>query len=151
MSRIYQQYLRSHLAQRRWALTAIAPLMFCSPLLAQDKPVIKLKAPLNSEQTLEAKVDAARDISYKTEQVQLKKARQGDQALQLKAHKILKQQQSNAWQVEQQGKAEQGFKARKSREQSYLKAARQAATQEKKITAPQEAVSDKPAQPKQQN
>ncbi len=126
-------------------------LMFCSPLLAQDKPVIKLKAPLNSEQTLEAKVDAARDISYKTEQVQLKKARQGDQALQLKAHTILKQQQSNAWQVEQQGKAEQGFKARKSREQSYLKAAKQAATQEKKITAPQEAVSDKPAQPKQQN
>jgi hypothetical protein len=133
MSRIYQQYLRSHLAQRLWALSAIVPLMFCSALLAQDKPVIKLKAPLNSEQALAAKADAARDISHKTEQAQLTKARQGDQELQLKAHKVLKQQQGNDWQTEQKRKAEHSVKMREIREQAYLEQAKKAARQAVKI------------------
>jgi hypothetical protein len=132
MRRIYQQHLRFHLA-RRLALSAIAPLLFGSPLLAQDKPVIKLKAPQSREQTLEAKADAARDISHQTEQAQLRKARQGSEALQLKAHKVLKEQQGNDWQAEQTRKAELSVKLRETREQAYLEQAKQAARQAVKI------------------
>ena len=130
-------------------MVMVITALFLTPLQAQDKQVIKLKNPLNSEQVLEEKADVSRQQANKTEQEQLEKARQANQALSLREQKILHKHQNNTWQIEQQGKAEQGFKDRKNREQVYLDAAQRAATQDKKITTPKEAVDDNPAQPKQ--
>lgn len=93
---------------------------------------------------LEAKADAARQLSRETEAAQLQKASeasvQGDVRMKQTLKKTLKAQQHSDWQSQQQLKAEQGFKQRESREQRYLEEAKKAAGQEKKLIIKKQAV-----------
>lgn len=88
---------------------------------------------VDEQARLEAKADASRDLSNKTEQQQLEKARQASQQSEQRVQGILSKQDKREWQAEQQHKAEQGFEQRKSREQRYLEEAKKAAGQEKKL------------------
>jgi hypothetical protein len=93
---------------------------------------------VDEQARLEAKADASRDLSNKTEQAQLEKARHASQQNEQRVQDILSKQDKRDWQAEQQGKAEQGFEQRQSREQRYLEEAKKAAGQEKRLIIKQQ-------------
>jgi hypothetical protein len=108
---------------------------FATQLATDNQPAQVL---VDEQARLEAKADASRDLSNKTEQQQLEKARKASQQSEQRAQDILSKQDKREWQAEQQHKAEQGFEQRKSREQRYLEEAKKAAGQEKQLIIKQQ-------------
>jgi hypothetical protein len=120
-------------------VTASMPsTVFATQLATDNQPAQVL---VDEQARLEAKADASRDFSNKTEHQQLEKAHQARQASQQSEQRvqdILSKQDKRDWQAEQQGKAEQGFEQRQSREQRYLEEAKKAAGQEKQLIIKQQ-------------
>jgi hypothetical protein len=117
-------------------VTASMPsTVFATQLATDNQPAQVL---VDEQSRLEAKADASRDLSNKTEQEQLEKARQASQENEQRAQDLLSKQDKRDWQAEQQGKAEQGFEQRQSREQRYLEEAKKAAGQEKRLIIKQQ-------------
>jgi hypothetical protein len=117
-------------------VTASMPsTVFATQLATDNQPAQVL---VDEQARLEAKADASRDFSNKTEQQQLEKARKASQQSEQRVQDILSKQDKRDWQAEQQHKAEQGFEQRKSREQRYLEEAKKAAGQEKKLIIKQQ-------------
>jgi ABC-type nitrate/sulfonate/bicarbonate transport system substrate-binding protein len=113
------------------SVTASMPsTVFATQLATDNQPAQVL---MDEQARLEAKADASRDLSNKTELEQLEKARQASQENEQRAQDLLSKQDKRDWQAEQQGKAEQGFEQRQSREQRYLEEAQKAAGQEKRL------------------
>ncbi|MCL1090608.1 hypothetical protein L2744_13615 [Shewanella profunda] len=86
--------------------------------------------------TLEQKADTARGDSIKLEQLQLDKARQAAKETAEREDKIRVQSQSSDWEEQQKIKTKKQFDERESREQKYLREAKDAATKERKIPKP---------------
>ncbi|WP_181317927.1 hypothetical protein [Shewanella morhuae] len=86
--------------------------------------------------TLEQKTDKARVDSQLLEQAQLEKARQASKDAAERADKIKQKSQTNDWATQQKRKAQQQSVERETREQKYLREAKEAATQEHKIPKP---------------
>jgi hypothetical protein len=134
---------------KSWAIYLLAGLAICvtasmpstvfaTQLATDNQPAQVL---VDEQARLEAKADASRDFSNKTEHQQLEKAHQARQASQQSEQRvqdILSKQDKRDWQAEQQGKAEQGFEQRQSREQRYLEEAKKAAGQEKQLIIKQQ-------------
>jgi hypothetical protein len=121
--------------------TASMPSTVFATQLATDNQAAQVL--VDEQARLEAKADASRDLSNKTEQQQLEKARQVHQASQQSEQRvqdILSKQDKRDWQAEQQGKAEQDFEQRQSREQRYLEEAKKAAGQEKRLIIQQQTI-----------
>jgi hypothetical protein len=112
-------------------VTASMPSTVFATQLATDNQAAQVL--VDEQSRLEAKADASRDFSNKTEQQQLEKARKASQQSEQRVKDILSKQDKREWQAEQQHKAEQGFEQRKSREQRYLEEAKKAAGQEKQL------------------
>lgn len=117
--------------------------VFATQLATDNQPAQVL---MDEQARLEAKADASRDFSNKTEQQQLEKARKASQQSEQRVQDILSKQDKREWQAEQQRKAEQGFEQRKSREQRYLEEAKKAAGQEKKLIIKQQTTADEEKQ-----
>ncbi|MGL5027926.1 MAG: hypothetical protein ACRC6P_18420 [Shewanella oncorhynchi] len=86
--------------------------------------------------TLEQKADKARIDSQRLEQAQLEKARQATKETTEREYKIKQQSQTNDWEAQQKLKAQKQFDERESREQKYLREAKEAAAKERKIPKP---------------
>lgn len=86
--------------------------------------------------TLEQRADKARIDSQRLEQAQLEKARQATKETAEREDKIKQQSQTNDWEVQQKLKAQKQFDERESREQKYLREAKEAAAKERKIPKP---------------
>ena len=86
--------------------------------------------------TLEQRADKARIDSQRLEQAQLEKARQAAKETAEREDKIKQQSQTNDWEVQQKLKAQKQFDERESREQKYLREAKEAAAKERKIPKP---------------
>lgn len=84
-------------------------------------------------QTLTQKADAAKEESKLLEQEQLQKARDAASDTELREKKIYKKMQPNDWEEKQRDKAQAQFKERESREEKYLREAKEAALKERKI------------------
>jgi hypothetical protein len=110
---------------------------FATQLATDNQPAQVL---MDEQARLEAKADASRDLSNKTELEQLEKARQASQQSEQRVQDILSKQEKRDWQAEQQDKAEQDFEQRQSREQRYLEEAKKAAGQEKKLIIKQQTI-----------
>lgn len=95
---------------------------------AADTPKPKL--------TLEQRADKARIDSQRLEQAQLEKARQATKETAEREDKIKQQSQTNDWEAQQKLKAQKQFDERESREQKYLREAKEAAAKERKIPKP---------------
>lgn len=86
--------------------------------------------------TLEQKADKARIDSQRLEQAQLEKARQATKETTEREDNIKQQSQTNDWEAQQKLKAQKQFDERESREQKYLREAKEAAAKERKIPKP---------------
>ncbi|MCS6119315.1 hypothetical protein G3444_10410 [Shewanella baltica] len=86
--------------------------------------------------TLEQRADKARIDSQRLEQAQLEKARQAAKETAEREDKIKQQSQTNDWETQQKLKAQKQFDERESREQKYLREAKEAAAKERKIPKP---------------
>ncbi|MCS6124173.1 hypothetical protein [Shewanella baltica] len=86
--------------------------------------------------TLEQRADKARIDSQRLEQAQLEKARQAAKETAEREDKIKQQSQTNDWETQQKLKAQKQFDERESREQKYLREAKEAAVKERKIPKP---------------
>ncbi|MCS6095881.1 hypothetical protein [Shewanella baltica] len=86
--------------------------------------------------TLEQRADKARIDSQRLEQAQLEKARQAANETAEREDKIKQQSQTHDWETQQKLKAQKQFDARESREQKYLREAKEAAAKERKIPKP---------------
>ncbi|AEH12100.1 hypothetical protein [Shewanella baltica] len=86
--------------------------------------------------TLEQRADKARIDSQRLEQAQLEKARQATKETAEREDKIKQQSQTNDWEAQQKLKAQKQFDERESREQKYLREAKEAAAKERKIPKP---------------
>lgn len=86
--------------------------------------------------TLEQKADKARIDSERLEQAQLEKARQAAKETAQREEIIKQKNQTNEWEAQQKLKAQQQFGERESREQKYLREAKEAAAKERKIPKP---------------
>ncbi len=86
--------------------------------------------------TLEQRADKARIDSQRLEQAQLEKARQAAKETAEREDKIKQQSQTNDWEAQQKLKAQKQFDERESREQKYLREAKEAAAKERKIPKP---------------
>jgi hypothetical protein len=117
-------------------VTASMPSTVFATQLATDNQAAQVL--VDEQSRLEAKADASRDFSNKTEQQQLEKARKASQQSEQRVKDILSKQDKREWQAEQQHKAEQGFEQRKSREQRYLEEAKKAAGQKKQLIIKQQ-------------
>lgn len=95
---------------------------------AADAPKPKL--------TLEQRADKARIDSQRLEQAQLEKARQAAKETAEREDKIKQQSQTHDWEAQQKLKAQKQFDERESREQKYLREAKEAAAKERKIPKP---------------
>jgi hypothetical protein len=93
-------------------------------------------ATANDNQSLTQKADDAKVLSLQLEQTQLDKARQAAKDSSDREQDVLKRQQSRDWEKEQREKAQQEFNTRESREQKYLREAKEAAAKERKIPKP---------------
>ena len=87
-------------------------------------------------QSLSQKADAAREQSRELELEQLQKARDAAGEPQAREKKIYKKMQPTDWEAEQRVKAKKQFIERESREEKYLREAREAASKERKIPKP---------------
>ncbi|MFT5234783.1 MAG: hypothetical protein ACI90A_000145 [Shewanella sp.] len=96
-------------------------VLFSSSLLAKDGL------------SLSEKADAADKLSETLVQEQLQKARDAAGETLARERKILKKQQNGDWESEQREKAQTQFKERESREDKYLRQAKEAAAKERKI------------------
>lgn len=95
---------------------------------AADAPKPKL--------TLEQRADKARIDSQRLELAQLEKARQAAKETAEREDKIKQQSQTHDWEAQQKLKAQKQFDERESREQKYLREAKEAAAKERKIPKP---------------
>ncbi|MCS6100524.1 hypothetical protein [Shewanella baltica] len=86
--------------------------------------------------TLEQRADKARIDSQRLEQAQLEKARQAAKETAEREDKIKQQSQTHDWEAQQKLKAQKQFDERESREQKYLREAKEAAAKERKIPKP---------------
>lgn len=86
--------------------------------------------------TLEQRADKARIDSQRLEQAQLEKARQAAKETTEREDKIKQQSQTHDWEVQQKLKTQKQFDERESREQKYLREAKEAAAKERKIPKP---------------
>ncbi len=86
--------------------------------------------------SLSEKAEAADKLSKTLEQEQLQKARDAAGETLARERKILKKQQNGDWESEQREKAQTQFKERESREDKYLRQAKEAAVKERKIPKP---------------
>lgn len=86
--------------------------------------------------TLEQRADKARIDSQRLELAQLEKARQAAKETAEREDKIKQQSQTHDWEVQQKLKAQKQFDERESREQKYLREAKEAAAKERKIPKP---------------
>ncbi|MGI2131445.1 hypothetical protein ACRN93_09020 [Shewanella baltica] len=86
--------------------------------------------------TLEQRADKARIDSQRLEQAQLEKARQAAKETAEREEKIKQQSQTNDWEAQQKLKTQKQFDERESREQKYLREAKEAAAKERKIPKP---------------
>ncbi|MCB2383776.1 hypothetical protein KV201_16610 [Shewanella sp. SR1] len=86
--------------------------------------------------TLEQRADKARIDSQRLEQAQLEKARQAAKETTEREDKIKQQSQTHDWEAQQKIKAQKQFDERESREQKYLREAKEAAAKERKIPKP---------------
>ncbi|MGI2122086.1 hypothetical protein ACRN9J_07815 [Shewanella baltica] len=86
--------------------------------------------------TLEQRADKARIDSQRLEQAQLEKARQAAKETAEREDKIKQQSQTNDWETQQKLKTQKQFDERESREQKYLREAKEAAAKERKIPKP---------------
>lgn len=90
----------------------------------------------SDKQSLSEKADVAREESRLIEQEQLQKASEAAAKTQAREKKIYKKMLPNDWEAEQKDKAQKQFNERESRENKYLREAKEAATQERKIPKP---------------
>ncbi|MEC4728642.1 hypothetical protein HWQ46_24270 [Shewanella sp. D64] len=86
--------------------------------------------------SLSEKAEAADKLSKTLEQEQLQKARDAAGETLARERKILKKQQNGDWESEQREKAQKQFNERESREDKYLRQAKEAAAKERKIPKP---------------
>ncbi|MGL5393105.1 MAG: hypothetical protein ACRDA8_17295, partial [Shewanella sp.] len=86
--------------------------------------------------TLEQKADEARLDSQRLEQSQLDKARQAAQATAEREARIIQRASGSDWEAAQKQKAQHQFDERETREQRYLREAKEAAAKERKIPVP---------------
>lgn len=91
---------------------------------------------LKPKLTLEQRADKARIDSQRLEQAQLEKARQAAKETAEREDKIKQQSQTNDWETQQKLKTQKQFDERESREQKYLREAKEAAAKERKIPKP---------------
>jgi predicted cobalt transporter CbtA len=82
------------------------------------------------------KADKAREQAQKTEAEQLEKARAAAADTASREADVLKRQQQDGWEDAQRDKAAAQFNDRESREQKYLREAKEAAKKERKIPKP---------------
>lgn len=104
-----------------WLLAA-AVIGVC-PVQAADKPRL----------TLEQKADKARIDSQRLEQAQLEKARQAAKASAAREKRIMQRASTSEWEAKQKQKAQDQFDERETREQRYLREAKEAAAKERQI------------------
>nr|WP_157608754.1 hypothetical protein [Shewanella violacea] len=90
----------------------------------------------SDKQTLIQKADGAREQSREIEQDQLQKARDAAGETQAREKELYNKMHANDWEAKQMKKAKQQFNERESREDKYLREARQAASKERKIPKP---------------
>ncbi|MGL4936448.1 hypothetical protein [Shewanella sp.] len=93
------------------------------PVQAADKPRL----------TLEQKADKARIDSQRVEQAQLEKARQAAKASAAREERIMQRASTSEWEAKQKQKAQDQFDERETREQRYLREAKEAAAKERQI------------------
>ncbi|MCS6135840.1 hypothetical protein G3496_12960 [Shewanella baltica] len=85
---------------------------------------------------LEQRANKARIDSQRLEQAQLEKAHQAAKETTEREDKIKQQSQTHDWEAQQKLKAQKQFDERESREQKYLREAKEAAAKERKIPKP---------------
>ena len=86
--------------------------------------------------SLSQKADDAKVLSQQLEQAQLDKARQAAKDNAAREQDVLEGLQAREWEDAQGEKAKKQFNERESREQKYLREAKEAAAQERKIPKP---------------
>ncbi|MBT1445239.1 hypothetical protein KJI95_11975 [Shewanella sp. JM162201] len=82
------------------------------------------------------KANQAHEQALKTEAEQLEKARAAANDTASREADVLKRQQNGSWEDAQRDKAASQFSERESREQKYLREAKEAAKKERKIPKP---------------
>ncbi|MCL2917183.1 hypothetical protein [Shewanella litorisediminis] len=95
-----------------------------------------LHAADDTKPRLVMKADKAREQAQKTEAEQLEKARAAAAETSSREADVLKRQQLGEWEDTQRDKAAAQFDERESREQKYLREAKEAASKERKIPKP---------------
>ncbi|QQX82417.1 hypothetical protein JK628_01725 [Shewanella sp. KX20019] len=91
----------------------------------------------SDEASLAEKGESAKTRSLTIEQEQLKKAREASSLHTEQEEKRLSKAEPRDWESEQREKAQQQFKARESREDKYLREAKEAAKKQRKIPKPE--------------
>ena len=110
--------------RRFFSVLIFTGLLFSNSLLAKG------------ELSLSEKADKAGKLSETLELEQLQKARDAAKDTQVRELKILHRQGSGEWEIEQRDKAQKQFSERESRQDKYLREAREAAAKERKIPKP---------------
>ncbi|QLE87354.1 MULTISPECIES: hypothetical protein [Shewanella] len=109
----------SNLSRITWTVALLVVSVGSWANSAKEKPYIK-----------------AQDIAAKTEQQQLLKAQEAAKQTQDREKQVLERQASGDWEAEQKAKANAQFNQRESREQRYLREAKEAAAKDRKIPKP---------------
>ncbi|WP_372872868.1 hypothetical protein [Shewanella sp.] len=99
-------------------------------------PSAAVTAADDTKPKLVMKADKAREQAQKTEAEQLEKARDAAADTASREADALKRQQHSGWEDAQRDKAAAQFNDRESREQKYLREAKDAAKKERKIPKP---------------
>lgn len=116
----------------------IGKLVVMRELLVASIVVLLLVANVQASEykSLTQKADEAKKESKLVEQEQLKKAKEAASETETREKKIYKKMLDNDWESEQKAKAQQQFNERESREDKYLREAKEAAAKERKIPKP---------------
>ncbi|EGM67961.1 hypothetical protein [Shewanella sp. HN-41] len=110
---------------------------FIVPCFSAITPIASAADAQKPRLTLEQKADKARIDSQQLEQAQLEKARQAAKETVEREDKIKQKSQTTDWEAKQKLKAQKQFDERETREQKYLREAKEAAAKERKIPKPE--------------
>lgn len=88
------------------------------------------------DKSLSEKADDAKVLSQQLEQTELDKARQAAKDNSTREQQVLEGLQPREWESDQKEKAQKQFSERETREEKYLREAKEAAAQERKLPKP---------------
>lgn len=110
---------------------------FSVACLSAIAPIVSAADAQKPHLTLEQKADKARTDSQQLQQAQLEKARQAVEETNEREQKIKQKSQTTDWEAKQKLQAQKQFDDRETREQKYLREAKDAAAKERKIPKPE--------------